>query len=892
MVPFIRRFFVLIIGIVLLATPTVIREQFWQYNERSYTPPEVPELSLAATPVPTPTAMPLVEPQVNRESELRSGPVLLDLAHFNSIDPSALQPLADALANRGLGLKYWLSTIDPMSVVNYLEYPDQSEVLVSELRDASAMIIISPFFLWTPPEIRLLEQFVADGGRLLLISDPDIFGDFVPAANMIGEPFGVVFNADYLYDTSRNDGNYTFFFQEEASAADQASTSEPQNSLADSTIAFYGGRSLSGDLQPVLQSVETTLSSLRVGRSGFATAGIAGLAERNTAGRVLALTDLDVLTEPYRQRHDNQQLVDYVADFLSGDERVNRVVDFPNYLGKEVALTFGASRAINANLILQGAEIQNALEASGRTLTLTDSSLLTNTTDIETTDIETTDIDAIAPLDTIYLADYTTAMSQTTLLRDLNIELYREVVTETVPIEPTTSEPVAPAAEIPVDDPMREDPVPPEESPTATVEPENGEEGSEGDGDGIVPLPTVTPAPTLTTTTPFTATVPVTPTDEVDIEERFNTQADPEPAPTATPPVSSMTVTITETEGLTVAVTLTEPVAMMEPEFEERTIITTYLRMASGLTFLAEETVLVVRTQNAAGADLLAVLAANNRGIDTGVSRLLTNDFSGCVIGDIVTFCALEPTGSGSTDGSDSPSPTTEEGTSDEGEPVEPSPSTPAPPRGLDAPVLLIDDNSVAAPDELSEADIYLQMLLASGYLVDLWSVADQGEPTAADFANYGWVIWSNAGYAAGTIDGSDLETIFTYISENGRLTISSRAPLPGLETTAPLSDLIVENTVPALVNGLPTTPIPVTGDETTSAVFDATTEGDETTQIILRRGPASESADAPALVVLTDPSTGESEARLMLVAFAMGWLPESEQGILINNMAFWMLSE
>jgi hypothetical protein len=45
-------------------------------------------------------------------------------------------------------------------------------------------------------------------------------------------------------------------------------------------------------------------------------------------------------------------------------------------------------------------------------------------------------------------------------------------------------------------------------------------------------------------------------------------------------------------------------------------------------------------------------------------------------------------------------------------------------------------------------------------------------------------------------------------------------------------------------------------------------------------------------LVVLADPATGESEARLMIAAFSMAWLPEDEQATLISNMASWMLSQ
>ena len=877
MVHFLRRLLILLFGIALLVGPTVLRNQLWQYGARAYVAPDVPDLSFAVTPVPTPTAVGINETVAAQADELRAGPVVVDLAHYNFLNPSSFQPLADALADRGIGLRLWLSTIDPLTVLNYLEYPDQSEALATQLADASALVIISPYFLWSAQEIALVEQFVADGGRLLLISDPDIMGDFAAANNMIGEPFGVVFNDDYLYDTTNNDGNYTFFFQEAA---------EGESSLTDSTIAFYGGRSLGGDVQPQLHSVASTLSSMRTGSNGFITAALGGLANRNTDGSVLALGDFDVLTEPYRTRHDNQRMVNFVADFLSSDERVNRVADFPHYLGRQVSLAFGASSAINADLILQGAQIQQALERSGRTLTLTDSSVLTGTVGLSGGT-------AISPTgDLIYLADYTTAVSNTLLLADLGIELYREVVTETVPIEVTPS--ATPAADTTS-----------EATPTAAdergSESGNNQAGGNGDelpnNDDVVPPATLTPAATLTTTRPFTAT------------SQLAQAATPTPSPTITIVATATATTTVESElsssatvtttaiataiatGITATATLTTT-----PQFEERVVITTYLRTESGLNFLAEETILVVRAPKHDAQMVLAVLAASNRGIDAGVNRLLTNDFSGCVLGDLLTFCSLPSAESDgeSSSGPDRPgaTPTPSADGAPGGGETDGTATPPAPPRGANAPILLIDDNSTAAEGELSEADIYLQVLIAGGYEVDLWSVADQGAPTLDDLLRYGWVVWSNAGYAAGEIDGDDLDTIFSFVGAGGRLTISSRTPLPGLEERAPLSDVVTEADVPALVEGLAAGPIAISGDDTTAAVLSALPEDDEATWVALRRGPASENADAPVLVVLADSATAQNDARLIVAALSLGWLPEGDSATLINNMAAWMLTE
>ena len=79
---------------------------------------------------------------------------------------------------------------------------------------------------------------MADGGRLILISDPDIVGDVARDLNNLADPFGVVFNDDYLYDTVENDSNFTHIFVTDFIGGAEA--------LNGNTVAFYGARSIDG----------------------------------------------------------------------------------------------------------------------------------------------------------------------------------------------------------------------------------------------------------------------------------------------------------------------------------------------------------------------------------------------------------------------------------------------------------------------------------------------------------------------------------------------------------------------------------------------------------------------------------------------------------------------
>ena len=441
--------------------------------------------------------------------------------------------------------------------------------------------------MWTPEEIDVARDFVADGGRLLLISDPDLFGDYAPIVNILGEPFGVVFNEDYLYDTERNDRNFINFFADDFGGE----AAELEGSL----VAFYGARSLSGDVQPQVRTVDTTLSSVRTGLTDFTVVGVAGLAENGTAGRVLAMSDIDVLAEPYVERHDNRRLVRFVADFLADSLREETIIDFPNYLSREVALVYGSQGAVDAALLIKTAQLQQRLQQTGRTLGLSRTAVITQTETLTETGMLTslqmltddaavtgaaeltsaealTEIGALTgsemvtgagvdgnnginstlPLaasaqderDVLYLASYEVADAETTLLADLGIELRRVVTT------PTPTPTAAPTAT-----PLPTLPAPPARS---TLPPPSDITGTETLTDdvpltGTEPLTGVEP---LTDVEPLTQTEPVT-----DIEPL--TGAEPL---TEVQPLTEV-IPLTETEPLTEVIppTGTPPLTLPNP---------------------------------------------------------------------------------------------------------------------------------------------------------------------------------------------------------------------------------------------------------------------------------------------------------------------------------------
>src|SRR3954447_20581562 len=244
--PFTTRLILGGLALVLLLAPLFVRTVIWSMNERSYAIGQVPITSVAATPIPTATPEAVVAESKLLDTPLRPGPVVVDLAHGNRLERSQFEPLSAALARRGVGTRFWMSNVDVMSLSNYLDYPDQSEELRPLLEDATALVVVSPFFLWSKQEIALVERFVADGGHLLIVSDPDVVGDLAQDVNTLGEPFGVVFQDDYLYDTTTNDGNYTYIMPNDFQGEAQR--------LASRAISLYGARSIGGEVTPLLRT--------------------------------------------------------------------------------------------------------------------------------------------------------------------------------------------------------------------------------------------------------------------------------------------------------------------------------------------------------------------------------------------------------------------------------------------------------------------------------------------------------------------------------------------------------------------------------------------------------------------------------------------------------------
>ncbi len=414
---------VLIVGVLLVLGPLAVRVMVLGYNRRAAPPAPDPVSITLPEMIPTPTAAPAGNLAISSTATKMVGDqrkVLVDMAHFTGVTTGQLQPLAEALAQRGAILDYWTGDFDAQDLeadfavdgIN-LNLPDQSEQLAQRLAGAASMIVVTSFTTWSDAELAVLQAFVRDGGNLLIISDPEISGVGVDTTNRLAQPFGVVFEDGYLYDRTLNDEHFTHVpmtgFQDQAAG------------LADKSIFLYGSRSVGGQINSQMTTADSTLNSLRAGVTGFTTLGLAAPRGQGFPQNVMALGDLDVLTEPFISRHDNRALLGVVADFLAGSLRTETVTDFPAYLGSRVMLLAGAETPRDAIFLNQIAILQRFLESRGRTLTLQGSQNVTQILG------EAGAASAGLPVvDYIYMADYATAAAETELFTSGDMTMSQE----------------------------------------------------------------------------------------------------------------------------------------------------------------------------------------------------------------------------------------------------------------------------------------------------------------------------------------------------------------------------------------------------------------------------------------------------------------------------------
>ena len=249
------------------------------YHEGFYSPPSSQFPSLEAITVPE---MPLTE--FIDAPEKGEGKILIDFSHSNRLSIEELSILASRLISRGLNVE----TLN-------------EESLKEELPKAKGLIIACPAKKFSKEGKEAIEDFVKSGGKLLLIGDPTRKSEI----NSLSLKFGLIFEADYLYNLKENDAYFRNIF------ISQFRENELTKGLK-KIVLYTAGSITCSDNCSIALTDENTFSSLIETRKELSPIAL------TKESKVLAIYDFTFMIEPYNGICDNNRLISNIADWLAG----------------------------------------------------------------------------------------------------------------------------------------------------------------------------------------------------------------------------------------------------------------------------------------------------------------------------------------------------------------------------------------------------------------------------------------------------------------------------------------------------------------------------------------------------------------------------------------------
>src|SRR5574341_816947 len=201
----------------LAALVVVFAARTLYYYRGWYTPPDTPES--------TPQHVESLADELETGARLdgRGLTVLIDLAHGNGCDPDELGLFTGRLAASGAGV----------------EFVEDGGRLLDQLRNADTLLVIAPNRLYEASEAIAVQDFVSKGGHVIIVGDPTRQED-AEGLNSLAAGFGVIYQDDYVYSLTRNDGNFrnVLFteFADDSSLPDLTFMTSPFNTFADNDV--------------------------------------------------------------------------------------------------------------------------------------------------------------------------------------------------------------------------------------------------------------------------------------------------------------------------------------------------------------------------------------------------------------------------------------------------------------------------------------------------------------------------------------------------------------------------------------------------------------------------------------------------------------------------------
>jgi hypothetical protein len=237
--------------------------------------------------------------------------VVIDLAHDNAFTTDELTSFSGGLASNGAQIVFARGSDD----------------LIGALPQASALIVIAPNDDFDVEEVRAVDQFVAKGGRLVVVGEPTRQTS-VDALNSLAGGFGVIYQDAYIYNLGDNDAGFRNVVFHEF-AEDSAITEGV------SEVVFQTAYALRTDeASGVIFGDDQTYSSQEE------TPGNVIAAALTADGHVLTLPDFTFFTSPFNTFSDNEVLIGNISAFALSGARGFDLTDFPHFFQSPTDLVY------------------------------------------------------------------------------------------------------------------------------------------------------------------------------------------------------------------------------------------------------------------------------------------------------------------------------------------------------------------------------------------------------------------------------------------------------------------------------------------------------------------------------------------------------------------------
>ena len=304
---------------------------FLVYNRGTYSAPATPDIafediqSIPATSGDIPDSPVFAASPV---SDGARGHLLIDASHRNNFYHSELNELLSRVSARGY--------------TSGFRSADSRQSLAEELSQADAFLVILPVVWFSPEEIDAVLDFVARGGKVLLVADPGRFFHM----NDLAEPLGIFFQPDYLFNLEEYDSNFREIFVRDFEA-------DPITTGVNEVALYYAGsiESAGPGLAFTDGNTLSSISEVNAPRSPIAVG-----AHRN----ILAVYDWTFMIPPYSGVKDNEQLTSNIADFLTENDRRYRLADFPRFFEGDIDILVE-----DPDLVTAAASLKRVLEGQG-----------------------------------------------------------------------------------------------------------------------------------------------------------------------------------------------------------------------------------------------------------------------------------------------------------------------------------------------------------------------------------------------------------------------------------------------------------------------------------------------------------------------------------------------